>query len=397
MGSGLTCVDLFAGAGGFSLGFENADFEILAATDYHEMAQKTYEHNLRHPFLGIDISELSSDVNPLLDAGGFDSEDVEIVIGGPPCKGFSTAGVYDSGDPRNSLFDHYIRVVDQLQPQAIVLENVVGAKSIAGGKYVNDLLSTTRKMGFNTRMLELNAADYGVPQLRERLFFIGYRGNHSVSRPPQTHAGDTGQQRLGYTTIEANYVNVKAAISDLDFLRPGESATVYQNPPQSAYQRAMRRNHDSPLHNHVAPNHSKIVRERFATISEGGTMDDLPPRLQTDKHTMMKFDRHSPANTITTLPEDFVHYRRNRIPTVRELARLQSFPDSFEFKGPRTTGGNQRVESLPQYSQVGNAVPPLLAEAVARHLKSTLQNKDPIEAAKRRVNRFLSEEDEPCG
>lgn len=388
MGSSLNCVDLFAGAGGFSLGFENAGFNILAATDYHEMAQKTYQHNLGHPFLQSDIAELSSDVGPLLSTGGVSTSDIDIITGGPPCKGFSTAGIYNPGDWRNSLLYHYIQVVEQLKPRVIVLENVTGAKSIAEGKYVSDLLSITRELGYNTRMLELNAADYGVPQLRERLFFIGYRGDHPVSRPPQTHAGSTGQQRLGSSIIDRNYVTTQEAISDLDFLRAGESASVYQKPPESEYQRVLRDDHEGPLYNHEAPDHSKIVRERYKTIQEGGTMDDLPPRLQTDKHTMMKFDRSKPANTITTLPEDFVHYERARIPTVRELARLQSFPDWFEFMGPRTTGGPQRVGSLPQYSQVGNAVPPLLAEAIAHHIKATLLDDDPEEAARQRVRRF---------
>lgn len=382
------CVDLFAGAGGFSLGFQNAGFNILVATDYHQMAAKTYQHNLDCPFLQTDIAELSTGVGPLLSEGEFTRDDVDIVIGGPPCKGFSTAGVYDPDDPRNSLFSHYIKVVEQLQPQAIILENVTGARSIADGKYVKALLSKTRNFGYNTRLVALNAADYGVPQLRERLFFIGYKGNQPVSRPHQTHAGDSGQQRLGSTLIGRDYVTTREAISDLDFLRAGESATVYQKPPESDYQRAMRRNHDGPLYNHEAPDHSKIVRERFDAIEEGGTMDDLPARLQTEKHTMMKFDPTEPANTITTLPEDFVHYNRSRIPTVRELARLQSFPDWFEFEGPRTTGGPQRVESLPQYSQVGNAVPPLLAEAVGRHVKTKLRDGDPQEAAMQRIDRF---------
>lgn len=384
----LTCVDLFAGAGGFSLGFEHAGFNILVASDYHSTAEETYTYNLDHSFVQTDITDLSENVGPLLDEGEFDSEDIDVLVGGPPCKGFSTAGVYDPDDPRNSLLNHYIKLVRKLRPRAIVVENVTGARSIADGRYVQDLLSETRKMGYNTRMLELNAANFGVPQLRERLFFIGFKNGFAVSRPPQTHAGNIGQLRLGSTAIQEEYITTEEAISDLAFLRPGESSTSYKEPPQSQYQQAMRCGNGNELHNHVAPDHKKMVRERFRTIDEGETMDDLPPRLQTQKHTLMKLDRQKPANTVTTLPEDFVHYEKPRVPTVRELARLQSFPDWFEFQGPRTTGGPQRVESLPQYSQVGNAVPPVLAEAVATHIRAIFRDEDPEVAAKDRIKRF---------
>jgi DNA (cytosine-5)-methyltransferase 1 len=385
MRADLSCVDLFCGAGGFSLGFSNAGFEILAASDYHESAEKTYTANLPAPFLREDITNLSSDVQPLLDLDDFDSEELNVVIGGPPCKGFSTAGAYNNDDPRSSLLQHYIRVIGKLRPDAIVMENVPGAKNIADGAYVDAVLDGARDLGYKTRMLELNAADYGVPQFRNRLFFIGYQDEVPVSPPVRTHTGETGQQRLGRSAIEEQYISVADAISDLSFLSYGEEAEEYELPPTTDYQRLMRRNHSGSLYNHIAPDHSKRVRERYEALDEGAGIDDLPQRLQTQKHTMIKYDRSRPANTVTTLPEDFVHYEQPRIPTVRELARLQSFPDWFEFKGPRTTGGPQRLDSLPQYSQVGNAVPPILAEAIGRHMRATLLGNDPAEAAESRV------------
>lgn len=374
MAAELRCVDLFCGAGGFSLGFENAGFEILAASDYHETACKTYYENLGHPCLEIDVARLAEDVQPLLDTGGFAPGDIDVVVGGPPCKGFSTAGIFNTDDPRTSLLNKYIDVLAKIRPRAIVIENVTGVKKIDGGDYVSAVLETTRDLGYNTRLLELNAAEYGVPQLRERVFFIGYREKLPVSRPPQTHAGDTGQQRLGSIDIEQEYVTTREAIDDLAFLPPGETATEYNCSPSSHYQEQMRDGHNGPLYNHTAPNHGEVVRERYNALGPGETIDSLPPRLQTSKHTMMKFHPDRPANTVTTLPEDFVHYEQPRIPTVRELARLQSFPDWYEFLGPRTTGGHRRRDALPQYSQVGNAVPPILAEAVANQIKSTLIN-----------------------
>ncbi|AXG06563.1 DNA cytosine methyltransferase [Haloplanus rubicundus] len=388
MTSRLTCVDLFCGAGGFSLGFSHAGFDVVAATDYQESAGKTYTHNLDAPFLQADVADLAREIEPLVTLGNFDAGAIDVVVGGPPCKGFSTAGVYNPDDPRSSLLHHYIRAVEHLQPRAIVVENVPGAKAVRDGTYVDALLRNARDLGYKIRMMKLNAADYGVPQLRERLFFVGYKDDIPVSRPIPTHAGDAKQQRLGETLIDKKHVTVAEAISDLSFLGPGEESHEYELPPQSEYQEQMRDGHEGPLFNHVAPNHSDIVRERFQTLDEGAGIDDLPPRLQTDKHSMRKYDRTEPANTVTTLPEDFVHYEQPRIPTVRELARLQSFPDWFEFKGPRTTGGPQRIDSLPQYSQVGNAVPPLMAEAVGWHVKATLTGGDPREAARARLRRL---------
>jgi len=377
MTSRLTCVDLFCGAGGFSLGFLKAGFEIVAATDYQESAQRTYTHNLDSPFLRADIADLAGDLEPLKDRRDFDEERIDVVVGGPPCKGFSTAGVYNPEDPRTSLLHHYIRVVKRLQPRAIVVENVPGAKALQGGAYVDALLKNARELGYKTRMLELNAADYGVPQLRKRLIFIGYRDDSPISRPVPTHTGDARQKRLSERSLNKKHVTVAEAISDLAFLGPGEESSDYKLPPESEYQERMRRAHDGHLFNHKAPDHSDTVQERFRTLEAGGGIDDLPPRLQTEKHSMRKYDPTEPAHTVTTLPEDFVHYEQPRIPTVRELARLQSFPDWFEFKGPRTTGGPRRIDSLPQYSQVGNAVPPLMAEAIGRQVKAILQDRIP--------------------
>jgi len=387
MDSRLTCVDLFSGAGGFSLGFSMANFDIVAATDYQESAKKTYTYNLGAPFLQADIADLASDIEPLVTTGEFQPKDIDVVIGGPPCKGFSTAGVYNPDDPRTSLLHYYINVVEQLEPRAIVVENVPGAKSMKGGAYVNALLRNARDLGYKIRMMELNSADYGVPQLRERIVFIGYRDDTPVSRPIPTHTGDANQQRLGKTLLNKNHVTVEEALSDLSYLGPGQESREYELSPQSNYQALMRSGHDGPLHNHKAPNHSEIVRERFRALEEGEGIDDLPPRLQTAKHSMRKYDRAKPAHTVTTLPEDFVHYDQPRIPTVRELARLQSFPDWFEFKGPRTTGGQRRIDALPQYSQVGNAVPPIMAEAIGCQVRATLTGEDPHEAARERIER----------
>ncbi|SES70747.1 DNA cytosine methyltransferase [Natrinema hispanicum] len=388
MSDGPSCVDLFCGAGGFSLGFEYAGFDILVASDYHETAGKTYQANFDHPFLQADISNLADDVQPLLDKGEFSTGDVDVLVGGPPCKGFSITGSQNEDDARNTLFRRYIDVLEALKPDAIIIENVPGVKSIKDGAYVDEIISRTRDLGYNTRMLELNSANYGVPQRRERVFFIGYRDSHPVSRPRRTHITDTGQQRLGSVSETRSCQTVEEAMSDLAFLGIGESSTEYMDIPHSDYQRLMRKNHSGSLYNHTAPNHGTRVQERFEAMEPGDSMDDLPEKLQTSKYTLHRLRPDQPSPTITTLPEDLVHYSRNRIPTVREMARLQSFPDWFKFEGPRTTGGNRRDESLPQYSQVGNAVPPIMAEALARHVRATLEGDDPAKAAEERLDRL---------
>lgn len=389
MSSSLSCVDIFCGAGGFSLGLERAGYNVLAATDYHKTAEMTYTNNLSHPFYCGDVVNLADDLTPLLETGNFDREDVDVLVGGPPCKGFSTAGPNPAAadDARNTLFDSYLTILEEIDPEALIIENVAGVTRVENGKYADRVLSETRKLGYNTRMMELDAANYGVPQRRNRVFFVGYR-DLPVSRPRRTHVGDTGQQRLGSVSGTRSHVTVKEAISDLAYLGLDDVSREYMDDAHSDYQRLMRQDNDGTLYNHKSTNHGNRVRERFAAMDPGDTVDDLPAHLQTDKHTLQRLHPDQPSPTVTTIPEDFVHYSRDRIPTVRETARLQSFPDWFEFKGPRTTGGARRKNALPQYSQVGNAVPPILGEAVATHVRATIEGTDPAVAAENRLDRM---------
>lgn len=188
-----------------------------------------------------------------------------------------------------------------------------------------------------------------------------------IEPPERTHSPSEGQKKLEDTENRHDYVTIEEAISDLAFLGSGEESVSYEDPPMAEYQQNMREDADE-LHNHVAPNHGERVRHRYSLFDHGDKMKDIPEEHQTSKHSMVRWDPKLPAPTVTTLPEDFVHYEKNRIPTVREIARIQSFPDDFVFKGPRTTGGKRRRNSVPQYTQVGNAVPPLFAEAIAKQV-----------------------------
>lgn len=370
----INTIDLFCGAGGLSLGFERQGFNAVVASDYQEDTLNTYKTNFPETTtVKKDIRELKA--SELLDASGHDKEDIQAIIGGPPCKGFSMAGERDPDDPRNSLFEEYIRIVSEIEPRVVVMENVKGILSMKDGAYADKILKELRKLGYSVKYKILNSADYGVPETRERVIWIGFKNGEKISFPePEFHSDTAGQKRLGQGGDGLKpYRTVGDAISDLDFLDSGEEATKYQKEPETGYQEMMRGNADK-LMNHKASNHSERIQKRFKLMDEGKGMESVPEEHRTDKHSLKKLHRGEPSPTVTTLPEDFVHYKRNRIPTVRELARIQSFPDDFEFTGPRTTGGMRRREACPQYSQIGNAVPPLMAEAIAKEIKKSLQS-----------------------
>jgi DNA (cytosine-5)-methyltransferase 1 len=374
----LTCVDLFCGAGGFSLGFHRAGFDIAGATDINPDALNTYSHNF--PQIDIyesDINQIARDTGDFLDALNTSVGEIEIVIGGPPCKGFSTAGSMDPDDPRNSLIESYLKVVEKLDPAVVVMENVEGILGMEGGKYAQKIQEELRSQGYQVPPPQkICAAAYGVPQLRTRIFFTGFKSDTPLQLPePTHHISPNPELKPSHPELDESslspVLSVSDAISDLAFLGIGEESEKYVMEPQTEYQEDLRRG-QKELFNHLSTNHGETVQKRLSMMPPGGTMDDIPEEYQTSKHTQQRFHPEHPAPTVTTLPEDMVHYEIPRIPTVRELARIQSFPDWFEFRGPRTTGGPHRKERCPQYSQVGNAVPPRLAEAIAEGIHGRL-------------------------
>lgn len=375
MEKSLTCVDLFAGAGGFSLGFREAGFEIAAAIDRSEAALKTYSHNLND----VDVVEADIKQVPpqrLFERAGITPDDIDVVIGGPPCKGFSTAGKMDPDNPKNSLVANYISIVSKIDPEVVIMENVTGILSMRDGEYKRRIVSAFRQEGYNIPSDPpiLNSANYGVPQLRERVFFLASKGKR-LNPPSPTHYNPASDSIQKSESATRSWISTEEAIGDLSFLRYGEEANHYKLSPLTEYQKMVREKATDRPYNHKATNHTRRVRDRFEQLAPGETGEDLSPEYQTKKHSLQRWHPEKPAPTVTTLPDDFVHYQWPRIPTVRELARLQSFPDWFEFKGPRTTGGKRRRNTVPQYSQVGNAVPPLLAKQVGLTVKNQLSTK----------------------
>lgn len=340
-------LDLFSGCGGLSHGLANAGFEIVLGVDNWADALVTYEKN--HP--GAQ--------SMLLDLENFDpcavekttGKAIDIIVGGPPCQGFSISGNRDPKDRRNMLYKGFVQLVSHYKPEAFILENVPNLISMAKGAIKNRIIEDFENLGYDVVYQILLASDYGVPQNRKRVFFIGMKDKNTFAFP------------------EPEYLNNRRTCGDaLSDLPEHSIADGVENttPPVSEYQRYMRRK-TNKIHNHLTSDHSHQTVSTIALVPEGGNYKDLPDHLQNTRKVNIawtRYDSTKPSLTIDTGHRHHFHYKYNRIPTVRESARLQSFPDDFIFYGSKTS----------QYRQVGNAVPPLLAEALGIQLMSALKN-----------------------
>lgn len=338
-------IDLFCGCGGLSLGFKMAGFDIVAGFDYDEYCVTTRSRNVG-PSFRVDLRHASG--RELLEMAGVSS--VDIVIGGPPCEGFSIANVKRKvGDPRNMLIFHFARIVNEIQPHFFVMENVVGLLSLGGGLYVKKLLETFSTYGYKVQYKILNAARYGVPQFRRRVIFIGNNIGSPITFPRETHFED------GHLTIYGRalkpYVTVYDAIYDLP-APTVDGRVYYDKEPFNEYQELMR----SPkgwTTGHILTKHRKDVIQRLNKLKYGET---LYPKF---KHSWLRLNPQAPAPTVKENHNaPAVHPEQPRILTPRECARLQSFPDWFDFPAPKSI----------QLKLVGDAVPPLLAKAVAQEI-----------------------------
>ncbi|WP_209037602.1 DNA cytosine methyltransferase [Mameliella alba] len=363
--SGWTAIDLFCGAGGLSEGFRQAGVHVLAGQDIDATFGATFTQTHREAkFVHGPIQNISA--HDLLAAAGCQAGEVDVLIGGPPCQGYS---VYNHqrgvDDPRAGLFKEYLRLVEAIQPRWLVMENVTGITSIAGGAIVREIQAGMRRLGYRVDMKLLKAEEYGVPQERRRMFFIATREEHRpILFPTPTH----GPELLPFVTVWD-------AISDLPALQNGETieSLRYGSDPQSPYQ-ALLRGDRQLVENHSAPRLSKVNLERMQHIPPGGSWRDIPFDLLPKGMKKAKRSDHTkrygrPAKTdlaCTILTKcdvhwgAYIHPTQDRSFTVREAARLQSFPDFFTFAGSRTE----------QFVQVGNAVPPLLGKAVAEAIKA---------------------------
>jgi DNA (cytosine-5)-methyltransferase 1 len=357
--------DLFSGAGGLSLGFKAAGYRLAFALDVNWDAMRTYTaNNPGVPWLCKDVRKVL--VKEIEDVSGVKRGDVDIVIAGIPCEGYSQLNRrYDPSDPRNYLFLEFLRIVKALRPKAVLIENVPGMSRRSGGLFRRAVEDALRKIGYTVYTMELNALNYGVPQKRERVFFAGFLGSIRGFSPPHPTHNLPSKNLLSYmdrgNAAESGFrrrLTVWDAISDLPPLEPGEAKDTYESPPKTEYQRAMREG-ATRLHNHAAPNHPEWTVKRIAATRPGGSIyGTFRQRIR------LRWDEPSP-----TIPAGgvrpqwfFAHPEQPRGLTVREVARLQSFPDTYVFHG---TMIEQRI-------LVGDAVPPLLAKAIAECLKKYL-------------------------
>lgn len=371
----MNTIDLFSGCGGLTLGFAWAGFKSILASDIDENCQKTFATNFPQvPFLCGDLSDFTKDDFDAIIAG----QDVDVIIGGPPCQGFSLANKRRnkiSEDPRNKLFYQFVKTINWYNPKAFVMENVKGLLSMQHGDVIHtivDAFTHAGREGYNVRFKVLKSVEYGVPQLRERVIIIGIRNDLDL------------MPEFPHTSVFVP-VTVNDAISDLPQINAGEGEAIQQYPmaPQNDYQRFMRA-HSSVVRNHIAMKHTPRLIERFKAIKQGQNLLDVwedhgaVKRGDPSKKSEIKFSQNNlrlfgdkPAPTIAaSFQSNFVHPTLNRNFTAREGARLQSFPDDFIFEGMRTKMSWEK--GLSQYQQIGNAVPPLMAYKIAEQLKKTL-------------------------
>ncbi len=353
----LSVLDLFCGCGGLSHGFAQAGYDIALGIDNDKQAIETFRAT--HPnanSICCDIRQLSSgDLVSNLPKRG-----VDVVIGGPPCQGLSLSGSRKLNDDRNSLYKKFIDVVKMLNPKAVLIENVPGIASLYKGVVKDNILQSLQKLGYSVKFEILRASDFGVPQHRRRIFFVGLK-DADFNFPMPTHFSDKEQSPSRQTMITCH-----DAISDLPLLDEdlGSISQAYHVKPTNKYQALMRLN-SSDIRNHIAAKHSDRIKKIISLVPAGGNYKTLPPKYRSTRNfhvAWTRFPDRQPAPTIDTGHRHHFHYSANRVPTVRECARLQSFPDSFVFVGNKTE----------QFRQVGNAVPPILAKALAESLKEII-------------------------
>ena len=354
----LTMIDLFCGAGGFAVGCDWAGFQSVFGVDHLEPAMQTWTRN--HPnaigCLGDITKLLPKDVKKILKKHGVDH--INMITGGVPCQGFSIANrKHNDNDERNFLFLEYMKFVKEFMPDYIILENVSGMRSTAGGKFENDIKKYMKSLGYEITVKLVNAADYGVPQFRQRLLFVGVRKESGLAEKYVFPEGD----------YVGKYRTVYDAISDLPALGNAEGAEAYGSKPKTEYQKLMRGvgvlksiKKSDKLYNHVAPNHPQETIDKIAATKPGKPMyPNFKQRIR------LKKDSPSPTQLAGGIRPQFQfgHPDQARGLTIRERARIQSFPDSYVFEGGTV---QERV-------QTGNAVPPLLIYNIAKPIAEDIR------------------------
>ena len=346
----LNVVDLFSGCGGLSLGFQMAGYNIKAMIDFDEDSLKTAEkNNLTDHCLNLDLFQDTWLENF---SKNISFNEVDIIVAGPPCQGFSLTGPRKLDDKRNKLYKAVFDLVKRSKPKAFLIENVKGMATLYNGRVKEDIVDQFTKLGYKVSTKILNAKDFGVPQSRERLFYIGLKDQYFNFPSPLFSAQD--------------YVTCRQALEDLPSLENLEEQSVYSSNETSDYQKLIK-NNSKVLMNHQPTRHTAEVISVIKQVPEGGNHKDLPPGVGESRkfnEAWTRYDGNKPSRTIDTGHRNHFHYKYHRVPTVRENCRLQSFPDTFEICGSKTS----------QSKQIGNAVPVLLAKILAEEIHEQIKN-----------------------
>ncbi|MCK9336275.1 MAG: DNA cytosine methyltransferase [Arcobacteraceae bacterium] len=369
MNKKIKVLDLFAGVGGLSYGFAHDDsFEIVAANEI--LADMAKAYSLNHPTVKVyncDIKDfglknLNSDLH-------INKGDIDIIVGGPPCQAFSTVGKRLIDDPRGKLFQEYYRVLKELNPNIFLFENVKGILSMQKGELFKTILSLFESLGYKVQYKLLNSADYGVPQIRERVIIIGTKLGQEFEYPKPTHCNIDNNSIFNQDLKP--YLTLADAISDLPFIKSNEESFEYKSEPNNEFQRLMRKNSPTKLMEHNAPKNNEKLVKLMEYLPDGGTPEDLPVELRPTsgfKNTYCRLWWERPATTITrnfSTPSSSrcIHPKAPRPLTTREGARIQCFPDEYIFYGSRSS----------KNLQIGNAVPTFLSIALKDSIKQHMQ------------------------
>lgn len=397
-----TYIDLFSGCGGLSLGLGKAGWKGLFAVEKDPLAYSTFKYNMidgafRHFDWPTWLPQESTTIQKLLNKYPKELKalrgKIDLIAGGPPCQGFSLAGMRNSKDPRNKLSGEYIKMVEIVQPKYLLLENVRGFSAAfkdASGRaskvpYSEIVKARIRELGYEVFDSFINSDKFGVPQSRTRFIMIGIRKELIIKTiDPFQWLEDLRPNFLADKGLPQTPISVKQAISDLETTRKNAKLIKHSGPDgnsfmqldykpsanPTAYQLLMRKDVGNKKPNSLRlARHKPSTIEKFILIHEicrpGVVLSKEEKELiGTRKQAICVLDANRPSKTLTTLPDDILHYKEPRILTVRESARIQSFPDNFAFRGKYTTGSSERTKECPRYTQVGNAVPPLMAEAL---------------------------------
>lgn len=358
----LTCLDLFSGAGGLSRGFLDAGFNVVLGVDFDDMALKTFKANHGDAeVMKLDLFN-HENLNKIIEFLKEHNIELDVLVGGPPCQGFSLAGPRNVDDKRNTLYQAMVKLAKMVKPKVVVLENVPGLLKLYDGRGAKRIIEDFSEIGYKMTSKILYAPDYGIPQIRKRVFFVGILNGTKTFEFPKPICDSK------------NYVTCEDAIGDLPALDGiyGDEVQDYPSEPLTDYQRLMRKN-ATKLYNHIGTIHDDKTIRLISMVPEGKNYKSLPSEISSKfkyHEALTRYNSKKPSLTINTGHRSHFHYKYNRIPTVRESARLQSFPDDFIFYGNKSQ----------QYKQVGNAVPPMLGKQVALKIKEYLgENNNVIE------------------